>query len=108
MYNGERFLAESLASLLAQDYPVFEIFISDNASTDGTEHIALAAASRDGRIRYERLEANQGAMVNFNRVLRLATGTYFMWASDHDLWEPDFISACVAALERDPDAVLAY
>jgi len=49
-----------------------------------------------------------GYSANFNRVLELARGSYFMWVADHDLWEPGLVSRCVAALEADPAAVLAY
>jgi glycosyltransferase involved in cell wall biosynthesis len=107
-YNGERFLAESLDSLLGQDYPNFELAISDNGSTDATERIARSYADRDPRVRYQRSPHNRGAPANFNRVLGLARGTYFMWAADHDLWKPTLISRCVAALEAEPAAVLAY
>ena len=107
-YNGARFLAQSLESLLSQDYPNWELVISDNCSTDGTEAIARAYAERIARIRYVRQETNLGASANFNCVLGLADGTYFMWAADHDLWEPTLISRCVAALEAEPAAVLAY
>ncbi|HEX7490075.1 MAG TPA: glycosyltransferase [Candidatus Limnocylindrales bacterium] len=107
-FNGARFLAESIDALLAQDYPNTELLISDNNSTDATESIARDYARRHGRIRYIRQEANIGASANFNFVLGLAQGEYFMWAADHDLWEPTLVSACVAALEADKRAVLAY
>ena len=107
-YNGARFLAKSLDSLLEQDYPNWELLISDNCSTDDTEAIALAYAGRSRRIRYVRQAANLGVIANFNFVLGQATGVYFMWAADHDLWDRTFISSCVRALEADPAAVLAY
>jgi glycosyltransferase involved in cell wall biosynthesis len=107
-YNGARYLAQSIDSLLGQDYSNFEIAISDNCSTDGTEAIARAYAQRSKRVRYVRSETNLGASANFNRALGLARGPYFMWAADHDLWDPALISRCVAALEADPAAVLAY
>ena len=107
-YNGERFLGSALDSLLAQDYEPLEILISDNASTDGTEAIARGYADRDPRVRYERQASNLGAIANFNHVLASASGEYFMWAADHDLWDPRYVSSCVEALEADPGAVLAY
>jgi glycosyltransferase involved in cell wall biosynthesis len=107
-YNGARYLAQSLDSLLSQDYPNWDLVISDNCSTDGTEDIARAYAQRSDRIRYIRQGANLGYSANFNHALGLAGGTYFMWAADHDLWEPGLVSRCVAALEADPAAVLAY
>ena len=107
-YNGAAYLAKSLDSLLAMDYSNFELVISDNASTDATESIARAYAQQSGHIRYIRQESNVGAAANFNCVLGAAAGPYFMWAADHDLWDPTFISRCVAGLEANPSAVLAY
>jgi glycosyltransferase involved in cell wall biosynthesis len=107
-YNGGRYLAKALDSLLAQDYRSWELVISDDCSTDDTEAVARAYASRDARIRYIRQPSNVGEMANFNFALGQARGPYFMWAADHDLWQPTFISRCVAALEARPEAVLAY
>ena len=46
VYNGERYLAATLDSLLNQTYPDFELVVCDNASTDRTEEIALAGGAR--------------------------------------------------------------
>ena len=108
VYNGERFLRESLNSLLAQDYDNFEILISDNASTDSTSEICREYVTRDKRIQYKRNETNLGATKNFNLVSQLAKGKYFMWAGDHDLWHPSFISRLASLLENSPGVVLAY
>jgi glycosyltransferase involved in cell wall biosynthesis len=105
--NGSRFIARSIESLLAQDYPNWRLVISDNASDDGTEAIARSYAERSVRISYDRSAENLGMSGNFNRALALADGRYFIWAADHDLWDPTLISRCVAALEARPDAVLA-
>ena len=107
-YNGSRFIAQSIESLLAQDYPNWLLIISDNASTDDTGSIARSYAARSDRIRYDRSPTNVGISANFNRALKLAEGRYFMWAADHDLWGPSLVSRCVAALEANPAAVLAY
>jgi glycosyltransferase involved in cell wall biosynthesis len=107
-YNGERFIAATLESLLAQTYAPIEIVVSDNASTDRTGEIVRAYAARDARIRYCRVPENRGAIYNFNRVVELAAGAYFMWAGDHDLWDPTYIEKCVKVLERDPGVALVY
>ncbi|HKN52024.1 MAG TPA: glycosyltransferase, partial [Amycolatopsis sp.] len=52
VYNGEEYLAESLDALLGQTYEDFELIISDNASTDGTDEICRQYADKDSRIRY--------------------------------------------------------
>jgi glycosyltransferase involved in cell wall biosynthesis len=108
IYNAEKYLTKSLDSLLAQDFQDFELIISDNASTDSTEQICRTYASRDSRIRYSRNPVNEGAVKNFNRVFTLSSGRFFMWASDHDLWEPSFISECLKKLEEESSAVLCF
>lgn len=52
VYNGERFLRESLDSLLSQTFEDFELIISDNASTDRTQEVCQEYAAKDRRIRY--------------------------------------------------------
>jgi glycosyltransferase involved in cell wall biosynthesis len=106
--NGERYLEEALEALLAQDYEPLEIVISDNGSTDRTPDICRALARRDNRIRYHRFETTSAGHVNFNRVLGLSRGEFYLWAADDDLRSPRMISSCVAALDADPAAVLAY
>lgn len=108
VYNGERFIRDALDSLLNQTYAEFELIISDNASTDATESICREYAERDVRIKYSRGAVNQGAAWNFNRVVELASGTYFKWAAADDVHEPEHLARCVAALAADPDAVAAY
>jgi len=105
VYNGERFLAESLESLLAQTYRDFELIISDNASNDRTEEICRAYAARDPRIRYYREESNHGMAWNFNRVFALARGEFFKWAAYDDLHAPTFLEQCIATLDRHPEAL---
>ncbi len=106
VYNGERYLRQTLDSLLGQDYGNLELILSDNASTDSTAAICREYAARDARVRYYRLRRNLGAVQNFRHVLRQARGPYFMWAAFDDLRDPRYVSACVAALEADPQAVL--
>ncbi|MGE3619308.1 MAG: glycosyltransferase family 2 protein [Acidimicrobiia bacterium] len=107
-YNGARYLAATLDSLLAQDLEDLELVISDNGSTDETPDICRAAAERDARVRYHRVEQNQGAGWNYNRVLELARGPYFKWAADDDVCLPDFLRRCVELLDADGAAILAW
>lgn len=108
VYNAEPFIRESLESLSAQDYVNIEIVISDNASPDRTGDICREYAAHYDHIRYFRNPTNLGAVANSNRVLELTRGKYFMWASDHDLWHPSFISRCIAEFERHAEVVLVY
>ena len=108
VYNGERFFRHALDSLLAQDYANFELIISDNASTDGTQEICQEYEAGDKRVKYYRNKVNMGAGWNFNRVFELSSGYYFMWAGCHDLWSRSFISQCVKTLNHEISVVLCY
>ena len=106
--NGEKYLPDTLACILAQSFSDFELIISDNASTDATEAICRDYASRDSRIRYYRNYENVGAARNFNLVFGHSRGEYFKWAAHDDQIAPTFLSRCVEALDQDNYAVLAY
>jgi Glycosyl transferase family 2/Macrocin-O-methyltransferase (TylF) len=105
--DGADYLAEAIASVLAQDFEDFELIISDNASTDATPAICRAAAERDPRVRYVRHETLVNVAENFTRALEPATGRLFVWIAHDDTWRPTFLSECVRALEAHPRAILA-
>ena len=108
VYNGERFIRQSVESLLAQTYGDFEFVITDNASTDGTEAICREYAAKDKRVRYVRNPRNLGGPGNFRRVFALCSGEYHKWSTADDFWDPTVIEKCVAVLDREPDVVLCY
>jgi glycosyltransferase involved in cell wall biosynthesis len=107
VYNGANYLAEAIESILCQSYCDFDFLISDNASTDATEEICRAYARRDSRVRYFRQSRNVGAAANHNLMVKLTDSPYFKWAAHDDLLAPNFLEACVAALDADPAVVLA-
>jgi glycosyltransferase involved in cell wall biosynthesis len=108
VYNGEKFISDAIRSILAQDYKNFELIICDNASTDGTEKICRDFAALDSRVRYIRNERNLGACPNYNLGFERSSGKYFKWCACDDRISENFLGACVAALEQNEDAVLAY
>jgi glycosyltransferase involved in cell wall biosynthesis len=108
VYNGERYLAEALESLLGQRFEDFEVVISDNASTDATEEICRAYAEKDDRIRYVRNRENVGVIDNFNTVFRLSGGRYFKWAASDDVCASEYLQRAVQVLDDRPSVVLAW
>lgn len=108
LFNAERYLVETLDNLLAQEFQDWELVVSDNASTDRTGEIVRELAARDPRVRYYRNSENLGIYYNFDRVLELASGEYFMWASWDNLYHETYLAKLVDALDRRPEAVMAY
>lgn len=107
VYNEERSIRRCLDSILAQDFPDFEVVVCDNASTDRTPEILAGYAARDPRVRVFRSDENRGLIRNFNRAFHLSRGEYFRWVGADDWLEPSYTSRCVAALDADPGAITA-
>jgi glycosyltransferase involved in cell wall biosynthesis len=108
VYNGQKFIAESIEALLGQTYADFELVISDNASTDSTGEICRQYEKRDSRVRYFRQPVNIGLSPNHNFVVYKSRGELFKWAANDDLYARDLVERCVAALDEQPDVVLAH
>jgi glycosyltransferase involved in cell wall biosynthesis len=108
VYNGERYLRQSIESILGQTFRDFELIISDNASTDATGQISQEYAAKDARIRYSRNPANVGGANNSNITFRLARGRYFRLAAHDDICAPRLIERCIEVLEARPEVVLCH
>ncbi len=108
VFNGEKYIEDTLDSILTQTFTDFELIISDNASTDKTLQICREYARRDSRIIYYRSEKNHGAAWNFNNVFRLSSSFYFKWSAHDDLHDPDYLLKCVRVLDNDPSIVLCH
>lgn len=107
VYNGARWLEESVDSILAQTFSDFELIICDNASSDGTAEICQRYAANDRRVRYTRNAQNIGGMRNASLTFEMARGDYFRWAAHDDVCEPTLIERLVEVLDSRPDVVVA-
>jgi len=108
VYNGEKYIAESLEALLGQSFTEFELIVSDNASTDSTGDICRRYQKQDSRLRYYRQPRNIGLSPNHNFVVDQARGELFKWASYDDLYARDLLERCIDALDKYPEVVLAH
>lgn len=109
VFNAQQYVSQSIESILTQDYPNFELIISDNGSQDGTAQICRSYAARDARILYRRNETNINPMLNAKILLELSSGVYHHWAADHDIYHPKYLSGMVGLLESEGESlVLAY
>lgn len=105
-YNGARFLAAQVESILQQSTPVTELIISDDASTDDTVAIARELAAGDDRIRLITLPANIGITANFEQAVLAARYDLIAVADQDDIWHRNKMERMLQAF--DADAVLIY
>lgn len=108
VFNGARFLARAIESILAQSLTDLRLIVLDNASTDNTAEIVGSYIASDSRVSYERNRHNLGAAPNFNNVFGMSSSEYFKWAACDDELAPNYLEKCVAALDQDPSASLAH
>jgi len=101
VFNGERYLRESLESILAQTYPRTEIFVMDDASTDGTAGVVAAFGER---VKYHRQETNRGIYGNANDGIAMAHGEFIAIYHADDIYDARIIEREVDFLERHPEA----
>jgi glycosyltransferase involved in cell wall biosynthesis len=101
-YNREKFIAESIESVLLQDYVDFEFIIVDDASVDSTWEIIQNYAKRDSRIRAFRNTNNVGDYPNRNIAASYATRKYIKYLDSDDLLYQGSLSHLVKVMELNP------
>lgn len=86
-WNTERFIAETIQSVIDQTYTNWELIIVDDCSNDDTD--AVVASFKDDRIKYLHNEINSGAALTRNKAMREAQGEWIAFLDSDDLWAPE-------------------
>lgn len=104
-YNGERFLAEQIESVLNQKNVEIDLLIADDVSTDGTIEIISSFSRRHKNIKFIQNKTNLGYRLNFYNLIKNASEEYDYYAlSDQDdVWKEDKIFQGVQALNKMPN-----
>ena len=105
-YNQKDFILETLDSAFDQDYPNFEVVISDDASTDGTAEIIAEYKKDDPRLIRILNKTNLGITKNCNICLQSCKGKYIVFLGGDDLFLPGKVSAQIKWLEEDDKRVI--
>ncbi len=99
-YNGERYLAEQIDSILAQDYQDWRLYVRDDGSSDGTKALLQGYLSCDERISILEDGENVGVKASFERLLaRCSAGDYWMFADQDDVWLPNKLSTLLVVMQ---------
>ncbi len=108
-YNAEKYLAQTVNSVLAQTVTDWELVIVDDGSTDGTGALADAYSTRDPRIRAVH-QPNGGLAAARNAGFSRTSpqSEFVVFLDSDDLWEPELLAALTEALDSSPEAAGAY
>ncbi|PYE55905.1 glycosyltransferase family 2 protein [Deinococcus yavapaiensis] len=109
-YNRVGLLKKSLLSALSQDFEDFEVVVSDNASTDDTPIFLQEMLNGAGhpRLKVVRQSSNIGMARNWDVLVKLARGRFFLVLSDDDVLEPSALRVLYDALTQTFEAPLAF
>jgi glycosyltransferase involved in cell wall biosynthesis len=108
VYNGARFLPESLASIVAQTYTNWELICVDDTSTDATPMVLAEWAARDARIRVIRHEVNKRLPGALNTGFAATRGELLTWTSDDNRYRPDALATLAQQLQAEPAVAFVY
>jgi len=109
-YNYAKYLPERIESVLCQTYPIYEIIILDDASTDDSLSVIKAYKSKFPLSIHLLLnDKNSGNVFSqWERGLNYASGDYIWIAEADDLAEPDFLESLMNVMEKDDEIAMAY
>ncbi len=103
-YNGERFVAETMHSILRQTFIDLELVVIDDGSTDGTRTILRGLADADARMRVIEKD-NEGLIATLNRGIAEARGAYIARIDHDDIMRPARVERQAAFLDANPDFI---
>ena len=103
----EVFLKQMMESVLLQTYPYLELCIADGSGTDDSvEKVVKEYQKKDPRVRYRRLEKNEGIAGNTNAAIEMATGEYLALFDHDDLLSPNALFEVASAIEKEKADVI--
>lgn len=109
-YNHEKYVQETIRSVIDQTYQNIELIMIDDGSKDATfqkiEEMKTECEKRFVRFVYQKQE-NQGTCTTLNRLISLAKGEYVAWIASDDRYTPNALSDLIEVLEDNPDVALA-
>lgn len=108
VYNGEKYLRESIESVLGQTYQEWELILVNDCSTDRSPAIMQEYEKRDSRVRVVHNSHNKKLPGSLNVGFEHANGEYFTWTSDDNRYKPQALEKMTEILEKDSGIGLVY
>lgn len=104
-YNQGKYLAETLDTVLDQEYKNWECIIINDGSSDNTEYVAKSYTKKDDRFKYI-YQDNQGVCVARNSAIAESSGKYILCLDADDKISKEYIKLSVKELEQDPSLTI--
>lgn len=99
-FNSASYIANSIESIKAQTFQDWELLVTDDCSTDGTQQILERYAAQDTRIRIFLMEENLGSGHTRNKCLEEARGRYIAFCDSDDRWLPEKLEKQIAFMQE--------
>ena len=99
-YNMERFITDTIHSVVNQTFVNWELLVVDDASTDGTVELVKALCEKDDRIHLSVNSEHSGIAKTRNRCIKQAKGRFFAFLDADDLWHPDKLQRQISFMQE--------
>lgn len=106
-YNSEKYIAESIESILKQTYSDFELIVVNDGSVDKTKDIVREYIKRDNRVHMIE-QRNQGVSVARNTGIEASKGEYISFLDADDVWDKDFLYSVMEYADQNKEACFIY
>ena len=106
-YNSEKFISETINSIINQTYTTWELLITDDHSSDNTLGVIESFIRKDDRIRLYTLKSNQGAGAARNHSIKMAKGRYIAFCDSDDQWKINKLELQLNLMKKN-NIVLSY
>lgn len=108
VYNHEKFIAQTIQSVLSQTYQNWEMLIVDDCSKDSSWSIIQEWARKDSRIKAFRNDENKGLIPNWKFLIENSKGDYIAFLEGDDVFSPENLKSKMAIFEQYPKLGMVY
>lgn len=107
-YNSEKYIVQTINSVLEQTYKNWEMIIVDDNSSDNSLEIIKKYSQSDDRIRFITQNINSGPAVTRNLGINSSKGRYITFLDSDDIWEKEFLELSVNTIKNNKDIFFTF
>lgn len=107
-FNGAKYLAGAINSVIRQTYSNWELIVVDDGSTDDTSRLAAVFSQTDDRVKIHHNTRNLGLPISLNVGMKSSSGQLLTWTSDDNICRPHALQTMVECFSGSPDVAFVY